>query len=189
MTKSKILLVTAFVWGFCGSFCLCGEAPLANENLNGLYARSIEHILRFDESDIDIATAVLIISEQWNDNVYGKEYVAQLDEIAYEIRRRLTKKGLKADHKAIRVINDYLYNDLKLQSVKEATNPDDLFLHSVMDNKRGYCLSLSILYLAIGERLGMPLYGVVVPGHFFVRYDDGNIRFNIEATSRAYCWN
>ena len=40
---------------------------------------------------------------------------------------------------------------------------------------------------AIGERLGMPLYGVVVPGHFFVRYDDGKTRFNIETTSKGNC--
>ncbi|MHC4759552.1 MAG: transglutaminase family protein, partial [Planctomycetota bacterium] len=36
-----------------------------------------------------------------------------------------------------------------------------MFLHTVMDKKQGYCLSLSILYLSIGERLGLPLYGVV----------------------------
>ncbi|GAI69689.1 unnamed protein product, partial [marine sediment metagenome] len=35
------------------------------------------------------------------------------------------------------------------------------------------------------ERLGLPLYGVVVPGHFFVRYDDGQVRFNIETTSKG----
>ena len=185
MTKGKFLFITALVLVFGWSPCYCSEKPLANENLNGLYARSIEHILRLDASDIDIATAVLIISEQWNDNVYGKEYVAKLDQMAYEIRRRLKEKRLKANHKAIRVINNYLYDDIGLRSVKEATNPNDLFLHSVMDNKRGYCLSLSILYLALGERLGMPLYGVVVPGHFFVRYDDGKVRFNIEATSRG----
>ena len=67
---------------------------------------------------------------------------------------------------AIPVINDYLFNELSFKTIDKATDPYDLFLHSVMDRRQGYCLSLSVLYLSIGERLGLPLYGVVVPGHF-----------------------
>jgi len=160
-------------------------APLANENLDGLYVRSIEHILRMEPEEIDIGTAALIVAEQWSDMVHGRRYQTKLDEMAYEIQARLYKEGLENSYKAVQVINDYLFNELGFSSVKEASNPDDLFLHSVIDNRRGYCLSLSILYLAIGERLGLPLYGVVAPGHFFVRYEDGPIRFNIETTSNG----
>jgi len=109
--------------------------------------------------------------------------VSVIDDMAYEIRERLKAKRLRANHRAIPVINKYLFDDLGFKSVKEASNPRDLFLHSVLDNKRGYCLSLSVLYLSLAERLGLPLYGVVVPGHFFVRYDNGRVRFNIETTS------
>ncbi len=52
-----------------------------------------------------------------------------------------------------------------------------------MDRRQGYCLSLSVLYLSVAERIGLKVYGVVVPGHFFVRFDDGRTRFNIETTS------
>ena len=164
----------------------CGrEGPLANENLRGLHTRSIEQILRLDEDEVDLATAVLIISEQWNDNVYGRRYLTDLDDMAYEIRSRIKSKNIRARHRAVGLINEYLFDEMRFSAIDQANNPDDLFLHSVLDRKRGYCLSLSILYLAIGERLGLPLYGVVVPGHFFVRYDDGRVRFNIEATSKG----
>ena len=53
-------------------------------------------------------------------------------------------------------INKYLFEELNFRSVETADDPEDLFLHSVIDKKRGYCLSLSVLYLSIGERLGMP---------------------------------
>lgn len=177
-----LLIICTLFFAAPASF---GREPLANENKSGLYARSIEHILRLDERDIDLATAVLIISEQWNDNVYGRRYISRLDDMALEIRKRLKEKNLKANFKAIPVINEYLFDELKFKSVEEATNPDDLFLHSVLDKKRGYCLSLSILYLSLAERLALPLYGVVVPGHFFVRYDDGQLRFNIETTGKG----
>jgi tetratricopeptide (TPR) repeat protein len=159
--------------------------PLANEHKAGLYSRSIEQVLRLKEDDVDLATAALIVSEQWSDMVNGRRYLAQLDEMALEVRARLARRNIEPDFRAIPVINEYLFDELGFKSISEATDPGSLFLHTVMDKKRGYCLSLSILYLAIGERLGLPLYGVVVPGHFFVRYDDDRARFNIETTSKG----
>ena len=98
---------------------------------------------------------------------------------------RLKAKGPGATYRAVGVINEYLFDELGFKSIQQASDPNDLFLHSVLDRKQGYCLSLSILYLSLGERLGLPLYGVVVPSHFFVRYDDGRIRFNIETTGKG----
>jgi tetratricopeptide (TPR) repeat protein len=181
----KILSAIILVLLFTGAECLGRYEPLANEDKTGLYVRSIESMLRLEADEVDLATAVLIISEQWNDNVMGRRYVSVIDDMAYEVRERLKAKGLKANYRAIPVINKYLFDELGFKSVKEASEPKDLFLHSVLDNKRGYCLSLSILYLSLAERLGLALYGVVVPGHFFVRYDDGQVRFNIETTGEG----
>jgi tetratricopeptide (TPR) repeat protein len=166
-----------------------GQDSLANEGKTGLYARSIEQVLRLDEDQVDLATAALIISENWSDNwnetLYGGRYRSRLDEMALDIRDRLEEDNKALDFRAIPVINDYLFDELGFRSISEANDPNSLFLHTVMDRKEGYCLSLSILYLSIGERLGLPLYGVVVPGHFFVRYDDGRVRINIETTSKG----
>jgi hypothetical protein len=50
----------------------------------------------------------------------------------------------------------------------------------VYDKKQGACLGIALLILLLAENNGYPLYGVVIPGHFFVRYDDGTTRRNIE---------
>jgi tetratricopeptide (TPR) repeat protein len=179
----KKIILTILLWSLLPS----GRTVFALENkdLRGLYIRSIEQVLRLEPDEVDLATAVLIISEQWSDNVYGRRYVHKLDDMAEEIKRRIRAKNSRSMHSAISIINKYLFDEMGFESVKEADDPEDLFLHSVIDRKQGYCLSLSALYLAIGERLGLPLYGVVVPGHFFVRYDDGKVRFNIETTSNG----
>ncbi|HLB73425.1 MAG TPA: tetratricopeptide repeat protein [Sedimentisphaerales bacterium] len=162
-----------------------GSEPLANEGKNGLYAKSVEQVLRLPPEEVDLATAALIVSEQWSDLVPGRRHIETLDDMAIEIRQRLKDKRLKLDYQAIPVINEYLFDELAYKPLKEADDPNDLFLHTVLDKGKGYCLSLSVLYLSLGERLGLPLYGVVVPGHFFVRYDDGRVRFNIETTSKG----
>jgi tetratricopeptide (TPR) repeat protein len=156
---------------------------LANRDLLGTYSKSIEDVLRLEPEQIDIATAVLIISEQWSDMVNSNRYLEQLDEMATEILERMKRNKIGKDHRAVNIINQYLFEELGFISVKDATKPEDLFLHSVLDNRRGYCLSLSVLYLAVGERVGLDLHGVVVPEHFFVRYDNGRVKFNIETTS------
>jgi len=181
----KVLVIIICVLFAAVAICSGEEKPLANANKDGLYARSIEQVLRLDPNEIDLGTAVLIVSEQWSDMVEGRRYLARLNDMAYEIRMRVRNKGLPLNYKAINVINEYLFEDLGYEAMEDAGKPSDLFLHKVMDNKRGYCLSLSVLYLAIGERLGLPLYGVVAPGHFFVRYDDNNVRFNIETTGKG----
>src|SRR4030066_132980 len=61
-----------------------------------------------------------------------------------------------------------------------AGNPDNYLLDRVMKNKRGNCLGLTTLYLLLAERLSLPLHGVYVPSHCFVRYEDGGGRINSE---------
>ena len=161
------------------------DVPLANEGLRGIYAKSLDQVLVLPPEQVDLATAALIASEYWSDAVPGLRHLDLLDDMAYEIRKRVVARRLSMNHRAIPVINEYLFRDLGFVALEKVSDPNDLFLHRVLDRKRGYCLSLSILYLALGERLGLALYGVVVPGHFFVRYDDGNIRFNIETTSNG----
>ena len=181
----KVFLLILSISVFTTSVSFGRDAPLANEDKSGLYARSIEQVLRLSEDEVDLATAALIISERWSDLVNGRRYLSRLDDMALEIRTRLEKKKLKANYRTIPMINEYLFDELGFKAISEASDPNDLFLHSVLDRKRGYCLSLSILYLSLAERLGLPLYGVVVPGHFFVKYDDGRVQFNIETTSKG----
>jgi regulator of sirC expression with transglutaminase-like and TPR domain len=48
------------------------------------------------------------------------------------------------------------------------------YLHTVIETRKGIPISLSCIYLLLAERLGLPFYGVGMPSHFLVRYDDGH---------------
>jgi regulator of sirC expression with transglutaminase-like and TPR domain len=48
------------------------------------------------------------------------------------------------------------------------------YLHTVLETRKGIPITLSCLYLLLAERLGLPFYGVGMPSHFLVRYDDGH---------------
>lgn len=181
MKRVLLSIAVVLVLSPCAAF---GQrVRLANAGKAGLNVTSLEQVLRLSDDQIDLATATLIASEYWSKVVAGRQYLEQLDAMATEILLRLRQQRIPADIRAVPVINQYLFEELGFKPVAHADDPNDLFLHSVIDRRQGYCLSLSVLYLAVAERVGLKLHGVVVPGHFFVRYDNGRTRCNIETTS------
>jgi regulator of sirC expression with transglutaminase-like and TPR domain len=53
-------------------------------------------------------------------------------------------------------------------NVEDYYNPENSLLHRVLETGLGIPLSLSILYLSVAARLGLPLSGIPLPGHFLV---------------------
>ncbi len=51
-------------------------------------------------------------------------------------------------------------------------DPRNSFLNEVLDRQLGMPITLAIVYLAVGRRLGFPVHGVNAPGHFLVRHGD-----------------
>jgi hypothetical protein len=65
------------------------------------------------------------------------------------------------------------------------TDPGDLFLHGVMDSRRGTCANMAALHVALGWRLRWPVSLACVASHLICRYDDGKVTHNIEATKNG----
>ncbi len=61
-----------------------------------------------------------------------------------------------------------------------------LLPHTIFHRKSGSCLGVSMIFLMLAEQTGTPLHGVVLPGHFFVRYRDGERVQNIEPNREGY---
>ena len=66
-------------------------------------------------------------------------------------------------------------------------DPARVFLSGALGPVRtGTCASLPVLYVAIGRRLGYPMFLVPAKNHLFARWDDGkSIRVNLEAANNG----
>lgn len=71
--------------------------------------------------------------------------------------------------------------------VREISDTDLAFvlLPSVLRRRRGSCVGLGSLYLALAELLGVSAHGVLLPGHFFVRIQEGGGARNVELLRRG----
>lgn len=72
------------------------------------------------------------------------------------------------------------------------TNSKDLFVHGLISAgdqsakaSGGTCVSMPVVYVAVGRRLGYPLDLVVAKGHVFARWEGEEDRFNIEGTNHG----
>jgi regulator of sirC expression with transglutaminase-like and TPR domain len=64
-------------------------------------------------------------------------------------------------------------------------DPRNSFLNDVLDRGLGIPLTLGIVVLEVGWRLGLPLEGVGFPGHFLVRYRGSDVRLLIDPFDRG----
>src|SRR6266850_5026427 len=58
-----------------------------------------------------------------------------------------------------------------------------IFLAGLLHTRRGTCVSMPLVYLVIGQRLGLPVHLVTLGKHYFIRWEEPGYRMNIETTA------
>jgi regulator of sirC expression with transglutaminase-like and TPR domain len=67
-------------------------------------------------------------------------------------------------------LNQFLFDELGFHgNARDYYDPRNSYLNEVLDRRTGIPLTLSVLYLEVGRRIGLALEGVSFPGHFLVR--------------------
>jgi regulator of sirC expression with transglutaminase-like and TPR domain len=64
----------------------------------------------------------------------------------------------------------HLFVDLGFRgNHRDYYNPRNSYLNDVVERRKGIPITLSVLTMSVGRRLGVPLAGVGMPGHFLLR--------------------
>lgn len=94
--------------------------------------------------------------------------LAELERIADVVRRRLAADAFP-EQKVI-TLNHCLFEELGFSgNVEEYYDPRNSYLNEVLARRTGIPITLSVVYLEVGRRLGLRLQGVSFPGHFLVK--------------------
>ena len=91
----------------------------------------------------------------------------------------ITKTPFRPDAQ-VEALNHFVFVNLGLRASQDLKNPDNLLPSRVLDRRQGYCVGIAAIYLALAERLELPIFAVATPSHVLLRYDDGTTRINIE---------
>src|SRR3954465_9016011 len=129
---------------------------------------SFAQLLARDDVRIDLAHACLMIAQDAYPKLDVERYLGDIERMAMRLRGRI-KQTLQPEEK-VAALNEFLFDELGYAGNIEAYyDPRNSYLNDVMERKTGIPITLSVLYLAIGRRVGLPLEGVSFPGHFLVR--------------------
>ncbi len=85
-----------------------------------------------------------------------------------------------------RAIIDVVYNEWGLAFDPRDDAIETIVPHLAFHNKKGNCIGVSLIILMMAERLQCPVFGVVLPSHFFCRFEDHTARFNIEPNRKGF---
>ncbi len=130
-------------------------------------ARFRQIIERPDE-DIDLAEAALLIAKTAYHDLDVPRYLARIDELARALRARVPEDCGAGD--LIIGLNRFLFEEQGFApNLEDYYDPRNSFLNEVLERRVGIPISLSVLYMEVGRRAGLPLQGVSFPGHFLVK--------------------
>jgi len=154
-------------------------------------ARLSEALSRSDRN-FELGRAALYIAQEEYPQLPVERYTLRLDALAEAVKDRLDDET--APPVVLGEVIHTLFEREGLRGNKESYHdPRNSFINDVLDRRLGIPLTLGIILLEVGWRLGLPLEGVNFPGHFLVRYrgaaerllidpfDAGRIRFESQA--------
>ncbi|MCB0724923.1 MAG: transglutaminase family protein [Ignavibacteriae bacterium] len=132
--------------------------------------------------------AVFLISMYGYPDVNIENYKMILDKMALDIEKRIDDRGL-LNHSTldtINIINDYLFVERKFYGNSDNYyDPDNSFINKVLDKKVGIPVTISILYILLAKRLNLPIFGVNLPSHFIIKYQDSSEEFFIDPFNKG----
>lgn len=114
-----------------------------------------------------------------------EHYDALLDLMALHIFVQLSEGA--TDQEKVEAITNYLFHEQGFCFPSRSHFQEGRFsmLSSVIDQKCGVCLGVSLVYMCLAQRLGVSLEAITPPGHIYLRYHTGNGVRNIEPTARG----
>jgi len=123
---------------------------------------------------VGLARAALVIARVEYPKLDPDPYLKRLDAMGEAARQRIEdtvgKCGDGSTLRCIKTVNAYLFEELAFVGNRtHYSDPRNSCLNEVLERRTGIPITLSLVYLEVARRAGVPVDGVNFPGHFLVR--------------------
>lgn len=141
--------------------------------------RRLIDALRDEHSRVTLDVAALELASIEFPRLDMKAAAFRLDSLAQQVESQLTPNASGLDF--VQACNELLFDVLQFRGNEDNYyDPRNSCLNSVLMRRLGIPISLSVVYIEIARRLGRSVYGVGLPGHFIVAYEDKEARYWID---------
>lgn len=120
------------------------------------------------DSDFPLFEAAVSLAQDDYPDMDVQGVLSQVDELAVRVRRRIAADA--GSLQRLQVLNQFFFRELGFGvNVNDYYDPDNSYIHRVLETRRGIPVSLAVLWLEIASSIGLSVRGIGFPGHFLVK--------------------
>jgi regulator of sirC expression with transglutaminase-like and TPR domain len=154
-------------------------ASILEEIRGGNLQHELTELVGHPEDARSLETGAFLFARYAYPTLDVGQYCRRLDTMAREVRERIGTRA--SGEETVNALNRYVFAEQGFKgNTKNYYEVDNSYINRVMDRRVGIPISLSVIYLLIGQRLSLPLYGIGMPGHFLVKYESDRYRIFID---------
>lgn len=151
--------------------------------------KTVRAILEQPESQMDLASVKLTIDHMIDPATDKAAALKRLDEMASEVKASFPLGA--SNLVKFKTLRDYLYQPPPLSgrrpfvyNLEDDRSPRAKLLSVYLATHKGNCVSMPLLFVVLGQKLGIPVTITTAPAHFYVKFrgDNGNW-YGVETTS------
>lgn len=152
--------------------------------------RLFRSLIRRPDQQVPLAEAALAIAWEDQGGRDPRPRLAQLDQLAAAAHPAVS--AAPSAPARVAALNQALFGQAGFHGdprYTEQPDPANSYLDRVLERRRGLPILLAIVYLEVGWRLGLPLDGLALPGHFIVRWAAPERDLYIDPFSGGSLWS
>src|SRR5438105_9106878 len=128
--------------------------------------RALDQLAHNATAPLDVAELTLYLARDEYANVDVEAYLSELTGMAHEAKNYL-RGNLEA---RVFGLCRYLFHEMGFRgNIHDYYDPRNSYLNEVLDRRTGLPITLSVVAMAVGQRAGLQIAGVGLPGHFIVK--------------------
>ncbi len=132
------------------------------------HRKQLVETLSVPEDQVDLARAALLIAAIDNPEFNVEDSLQTLDDLAKDFEKSLPAGITPADK--LTAFHRFLFEEQGFHGSRvNYYNPSNSYLNETIDDREGLPITLSVVYMTLGRRVGLKVEGVGLPGHFVVR--------------------
>ena len=128
-------------------------------------AERFEQLSQLEDRQIDLGEAALLVASNDYPELRVEDWIERLDLLA----ERVASNAAGVDGDLMSSLIAYLFEDYGLRGNRlDYYDPRNSFLHEVLERRLGIPISLGVVVIEVGRRLGLACEGIGFPVHFLV---------------------
>lgn len=136
------------------------------------------------DDQIDLFDAALLIAKEEYPELDRGFYQSVIDSLTMIVWDRL--ESVTEPYTIVNLLSEFLFDEQGFRGNEaDYYDPRNSYVNDVLDRRLGIPITLSLVYCEVARRLGLPVVGVGLPGHFVVKYVTADDEIVIDPFNRG----